>query len=131
MANQNGMTREIPRAEWQAFFDGFSQQHEGWLVTLEVLDRAMGAQIAAENLPLQGITADLTENENVIMINVGETIADHTAHAVTNPTRVQLKSDAQGAHEALEFETAEQTVTLMRFRVPALPETVDGVMTGE
>ncbi len=131
MANKNGTTREIPRAEWQDFFDGFSQQHAGWLVTLRVLDRELGAQLVAENLPLQGISADLTKNENVIMINVGETLADHIAHAVTNPTHVRLALDPRGAHEALEFETAEQTVTLMRFRVPALPETVDGIVMGE
>ena len=28
--------REIPRGEWLSFLDGFSRQHEGWLVTLEV-----------------------------------------------------------------------------------------------
>ena len=27
-------TREIPRDEWNAFFETFSKQHEGWLVIL-------------------------------------------------------------------------------------------------
>jgi len=29
-------TQEIPRAQWATFLDTFTQQHEGWLATLEV-----------------------------------------------------------------------------------------------
>jgi hypothetical protein len=36
-------TRAVPRAEWLMFFDGFSRQHAGWAVTVEVLDGAIGA----------------------------------------------------------------------------------------
>ena len=36
-------TREIPRDEWNAFFEMFSKQHEGWLVTVEVLGRDIGS----------------------------------------------------------------------------------------
>jgi hypothetical protein len=122
---QNEMTREIPHDEWTEFFDRFGQQHHEWLITIEVLDAALGAQTVAENLPLQGISADLKGNGNdVILINAGESLN----HSITNPTRVYLKSNAQGAHEAVEFETQSGTTTLLRFRVSAMPETVDGVL---
>lgn len=123
------LTREISPAEWGAFFDGFSQQHDGWLTTLELLDADMGAQILAENLPLRGISVDVKDNEHVISINVGESTSEHVNHAVQNPTHVRVKLNSEGAHEAVEFETTDRLTTLLRFRVPAPSETVDGVVT--
>ena len=37
-------TEEIPRTEWNNFFDGLSRQHKGWLATLEVFAPEIGAQ---------------------------------------------------------------------------------------
>ena len=51
--------REIPRGEWVKYLDGFSRRHEGWLVTVEVLGAEIGAQVEAQELPLEGITAEL------------------------------------------------------------------------
>jgi len=93
-----------------------------------VLDRELGAQLVAENLALQGISADAKDGEDVILINVGDTSENHVNHAVAGPTHVRLKQTAQGAHEALDIETASGATTLLRFRITALPETVDGVL---
>jgi Family of unknown function (DUF5335) len=128
MEIKNEMTREVPRNEWVNFFDGFSKQHEGWQVTLQVFDADLGAQIEAENLPLRGINADLKDDEDIIEINVGETPSSHVEHQIASPTHVRLKTNAQGADEALEIETESGTATLMQFRVAAMPETVDGVV---
>jgi len=131
MEINNGTTREIPRNEWGKFFDGFSKQHFGWQASLQVFDADLGAQIEAENLPLQGISADLKDNEDIIEINVGETPASHVEHQISDPTHVRLKQNAQGADEALEVETESGTMTLLQFRVAAMPETVDGVVMAE
>lgn len=128
---ESEITREIPRREWSEFFNGFSQQHMGWLVTLELLDRELGAQVVAENLPLRSISSDIKDGEDIILVNVGATAADHANHAVPNPTYIRLQLDDQGAHQALEIETASGATTLLRFRVTALPETLDGVASFE
>ena len=39
--------REVPRGEWAEFPDGFSRQHESWLVTVEVFGEEVGAQVEA------------------------------------------------------------------------------------
>ena len=52
------MIREIPKDEWPKFFDVFSRQHEGWLVTLEIFGNEIGAQIQERELVLGGIVAD-------------------------------------------------------------------------
>jgi len=48
-------TKEIPRNEWQEFFDIFSRQHEGWLVTLEIFGSEIGAQVEERGLAFEGI----------------------------------------------------------------------------
>jgi hypothetical protein len=40
-------TKEIPRNEWREFFDIFSRQHEGWLVTPEILGAVLPEMVDA------------------------------------------------------------------------------------
>jgi len=122
-------TREIPRDEWVAFFDSFSRQHEGWLVRLEVFGSDIGAQVEAEEMPLQGIAADLKDGEETISIIIGEAPEQHVAHSIAAPTHVRLEETEQGAQEVLQIESADGSTTLLRFRSAVLPEMVDGVVT--
>ena len=41
-------TREIPREQWIRYFDDFSKNHEGWIVTLEVIGSDIGDQEEAK-----------------------------------------------------------------------------------
>lgn len=122
------VTREIPRDEWVEFFDGFSRQHEGWLITVEVLGSELGAQVEARELRLEGISADLKGDENAISIMVGETPDDHVTHTITQPTHVRLEQTREGANEAIQIESGDGVTTLLRFRSAMLPEMVDGVV---
>src|SRR5436190_6713732 len=115
------MTREIPREEWMTFFDGFSRQHEGWLVTVEVLGGS-GAQPEAIELPLAGIVADPNGGKQSISILVGEEVDKHVTHTISNPTDVTLDETETGAHEALRITGADGLTTLVRFRSTLLPE---------
>ena len=122
-------TREIPRDEWVAFFDGFSRQYKGWLVTIEVLGSELGAQVEARELRLEGISADLKGgDEDTISIMVGETPDDHVTHTITQPTSIRLEQTQEGANEALQIESGDRVTTLLRFRSAMLPEMVDGVV---
>jgi hypothetical protein len=122
-------TREIGREEWVAFFDSFSRQHDRWLITLEVLGPEIGAQIESREQALNGITAELsTTGEDVISILVGSRSNDHVAHMVHAPSHVRLKETAEGAHEALQIESASGVTTLLRFRSAVRPEAVDGIV---
>jgi hypothetical protein len=119
-------TREIPRDEWLAFFDSFSRQHEGWLSTIEILGAQIGAQIAASEQPLAGITADL-KGSDVISILVSVPSGGHVAHMIRAPTHVHLKESAEGAHEALHIESSSGATTLLRFRASVAPGLLDGL----
>jgi hypothetical protein len=90
-------TQEIPCAEWNNFFDGFSLQHEGWLATLEVFAPDVGAQEEAHELPLEGISIDSTdENSNSISINLGRSPADHVAHTINEPETCLAGTNIEG-----------------------------------
>jgi hypothetical protein len=121
--------REIPREEWGEFLDSFSRQHEGWLVTVEVLGTEIGAQVEAEGKPLEGITAELKDDDvDSIIITVGLTPAEHVTHNITAPTHIRLEQAENGANMALQIESSEGVTTLVRLRSAMLPEMVDGVV---
>jgi hypothetical protein len=120
--------REIPRDEWVAYLDGFSRQHEGWLVTVEVLGSEVGAQVEAQGLHLRGITAELKVGEDTISITIGGKDAERVTHTITRPTHVRIEQAENGADMALQIESTDGVATLVRFRSPMLPEMVDGVV---
>ena len=122
-------TQEIPRHEWNNFFDSFSHQHDGWLATLEVLGSDVGAQEEAHELPLEGVSvASETKTAKSITISLGRTAEDHISHTITKPEHVWLEKTDDGADAALEIESEDEPKTLLRFRSPVPSEFVDGVV---
>ena len=122
-------TQEIPREDWNNFFDVFSRQHEGWLATLEVFGPDVGAQEEAHELPFEGISiASEGNGADAIAINLGKTPEDHVTHTITKPEHVWLEQTSGGANAALEIESENQNKALLRFRSTLPPEMVDGVV---
>jgi hypothetical protein len=111
--------REISKEKWLEFFDSFSRDYEGWLVTIEVLDPALGSHIEAADLTLEGISADPKGSiKDAIEIMLGETPDKHHTHIAVRPVRVWLRETPQGAPEAFEIESADGVKTLVRLRPP-------------
>ena len=122
--------REIPRGEWAEYLDSFSRQHEGWPVTVEVLGAEVGAQVEAQGLPLQGVTAELKGGEDAITVIVGGGSVERVTHAVSRPAHVRVEQSEGGADLTLQIESSDGVATLVRVR-PAVPaETADGVVSG-
>ena len=118
-------TTEVPPNEWSLFFDSFSLRHEGWLVNLEVLDLADSPlKDEASALPLEGISADEKDGENIISISIGEDGRNRLRHEIESPTSVRLVQTDDGADKALEI-TSRSGRTLLEFRIPARLDTLD------
>jgi Family of unknown function (DUF5335) len=117
----------IPKADWSAKLDEFSAIHDGWRVSLDVLTPEFGAQPEIDNVPLRGVTAELSTGDPVITIAAGWKDADQITHSIHAPTRVQLEQNDSGADVALAIEGADQSKAILRITSPAMPETVDGV----
>ncbi|HEV8712653.1 MAG TPA: DUF5335 family protein [Candidatus Binatia bacterium] len=109
------LNKEIPREQWIKFFNDFSKQHEGWIVTLEVLGSDLGDQEEVSKLPLVGVSADLKDRESRIAIIVGGRPDAHLTHVINSPKRVWLKQPEEVAHDTIAIESEDGTTTLVRF----------------
>lgn len=122
-------TKEIPESDWSAFFDSFSRQHEGWLITMEVVGTEIGAQVQGQDLTLEGITNEHNKaNGNTIITMIGARPDEHITHNIESPTQVSLSQTDEGADAVLAIKSRDNLTTLLRFRSPMLPEFVDGVV---
>jgi hypothetical protein len=110
------LTREIPRKEWVTFFNNFSRQYQGWSINLEIMEKDVGAQLEAHELPLEGIAADLKQNgKDTISIILGDAPNDHMTHKITAPTHVRVELTDKGYREALQIESEGGATTLLSF----------------
>jgi hypothetical protein len=118
----------IARTEWQSFLDGFSRRHEGWLMTLEVFQPEIGAQVEGHDLALEGLTAELGNRnggKDKIEIMIGGEPHQRVTHTVLNPVEVSLEHTEDGANHALAIKSADDAMTLLCFRPAPRPEMVD------
>ena len=115
MKAETAVGTEIPRQQWTQFFDDFSKQHEGWIVTWEVLGRDLGDQEKTTRLPLVGISADLKGRTPRIDVMVGGRLDAHVTQIIETPAHVRFRPPDQPGHEAIEVETEDGRVTLITF----------------
>ena len=108
-------TREIPREQWVRYFDGFSKNHEGWIVTLEVLGPDLGDQEEASGLPLVGLSADVKARENRIEIIVGGKPDVDVTRFIESPKSVWVKEPRTPGDETIEIESEDGIKTLLNF----------------
>lgn len=120
---------EIPREDWEEFCDSFSRQHRGGQVTIEIVPPNQARQIEIRELPLRGLTAELdTKRTDVISVMAGQDQDGHLTHTIPQVKRLRFQTTDSGAQLGVEIETNDGTLTYVRFRVPVIPETLDGVL---
>jgi hypothetical protein len=119
-------TIELSRSEWPEWLDRFTQVHVGWLVSVDVLRPDLGAQREIDNLPLIGVSADRVEPHGTLVISVGRSPTLHLTHVVHDVTRLHVERTDAGADAALQIASSDGSKTILRFRVAALPEMLDG-----
>src|SRR5258706_12678652 len=119
-------TTEIPRSEWSLFFDSFSLRHQGWLVNLDVKDNSLFKKPEADELPLEGISADVKDGEDVIAISVGREDEGLLRHAIEGATTVRLEQTPEGHDKSIEIDSKSSGKTYLQLRSVIAPEAVDG-----
>ena len=119
-------TQEIARADWAGRLNEFTAVHDGWLVSVDVLNPDIGAQRQSENLPLLGVSADRINHDGSVAISVARPGGAHFTHVIRDVKRIHIEQTSDGADAGLQIESFDGTKTILRFRVVALPETVDG-----
>jgi hypothetical protein len=120
------LTIEVPRSDWSRALNEFSAIHEGWLISLEIVSAAIGAQREITDLPLVGLTFEAT-NGGTVTVSAGRLGSAHITHTIREPHHIWIERTAAGADAALAVESADGAKTILRFRTAAVPETVDGI----
>jgi putative phosphoribosyl transferase len=121
---------ELSPEEWIPFFNSFSRQHEGWLADITI--RKEGEEkTEVRDCRLQGISSDHLSARDEIYLSFGRGQGDHITHAIKNPIKTIFQRDARGAHAGIEITSSDGTITNLRFRAAALPETLNGVLDDE
>ena len=121
-------TVELAAQDWSRALDEFSSIHEGWLISLELLDPELGAQPQINELPLVGVTAEKGPRGSTITIAAATKGGANITHIVQSPTHVRIERTDDGVDEALEIESDAGTTAILRFKTPAHPDTVDGIV---
>jgi hypothetical protein len=83
-------TAVIDRDQWPQYFDQLSQEHEGELIRLEVLDQTYGDQNEGERLPFELATYD--PRDDVVVLTAGRTDEGEPAlrHTIQHPVEVDV-----------------------------------------
>src|SRR5436190_23339991 len=117
------ITHEIPKNQWQTYFNDLGRLYAGWGVTIEVLERDLGDQPAEEGLPLQGISFETQGSDaGNILIEVGDVEPAFVTHHVDRPRSVRVVDAQPGAQTDIEIESEDGAITLVHLRPrPELP----------
>jgi hypothetical protein len=123
----------VPSEQWQAFCATFSRSHRGWLVRLWEFHTAnleAGSadthEIAVRDLELLEITTEQRQQHIDLRILLRD--ADKQVEKVIEYIlSIMQERDTDGTVNGLRIDSADERSTLLRFRVPARPETVDGL----
>jgi hypothetical protein len=117
-------TREIAPDAWAAELDGFSRQHEGWIVSITTRTPDGRVAVGAHDLPLQGVSP-VSPSSHDIAISVGDA-ANHLTHQVHDATAVRIDLTGDRANRALVIDARDGSTTSVEFRSPVRVEKVDG-----
>ncbi|MGR8933123.1 MAG: DUF5335 family protein [Gammaproteobacteria bacterium] len=131
---------EIAKNQWQSFCDGYTRQHLGWLVKVDIYDPSMSKlcrdspapslKAMAIDMAFRGIVFQSDGFRPELLINLGSGKELFT-HRLIHPTHIVSVKSAAGLHEGLLIHDRKGGIVQIRFREPANPELLDGWFTSE
>jgi hypothetical protein len=125
MGGQGMRRREIAREEWNAFFESFNGQHEGWLVGVDRFDEFLDESV--ETRHRDGALRGLQSDDGTVALAVDDRSSGHLeTESIQNPQRIVLEQSEDEIDTALEIEGAQSCI-ILRFRNLMALEMVDGI----
>jgi hypothetical protein len=115
--------REIPRRQWGAFCQQFSQDHQEWLVDVVPHGEGGSASHEAHGLPFEALTFHLDHAHEVfsIIVRNNDTPQGHAYQSVPQPCRVMIEKRGSGV--ILHIDSDDGSSTIIRFHRVATPDT--------
>src|SRR5947208_3804263 len=114
-------SQEIARQNWTHELDMFSQEHDGWIVSVRVVDGEGREQTEVRTLPLHGVSVDDPQQTRVA-ITVGHNGQDHFTHEISKPVRIVVERTETGADRGLSIRAADGSTTSVEFLSPTRPD---------
>lgn len=105
-------TKQLEKTVWKTYFDSVSKILDGKYVEIEVAALNIGDQIAAEWLPLFGITYDPHDDLIAIM-------AEGLDHMIRRPREIFIESEGVDLL-SMEVIDSDGISRIVRFREPLL-----------
>jgi len=105
---------ETDRTQWEPELNRLTKEHEGRLITIEVLDRTYGDLEEAERLPFA--YADYDRKDDAVIIGVGGKSGAYPVvlrHMIPTPSKVVI--DDRPESPALLVADSDGTTTLIAF----------------
>jgi hypothetical protein len=108
----------VPKSEWRAFFDRVSKGMVGKRAEIEVASLDLGDQIAAEWIPLLGITYDTRDDALDVVL-------DRSNHVIQHPREIFVEEGTEGV-ASVAVTDGNGAHQLIRLKRPlALPATAE------
>jgi len=105
-------TINLKRERWQGYFESVSGSLEGKQAFVEVAGLPLGDQVAAEWIPLQGITYD--HKDDIVDLSLGD-----LDHIIRRPTAIHVLTEGSGVR-SIEVVDAEGMQHIVRLREPLM-----------
>ena len=114
---------EIPSSSWYESLESLTKQHEGDVVTIEVLSLDLGDEYEAEKVPFAYIEYD--SHDDALKVAVGGRDGRYPVvlrHTVEHPQRIVVFTPAPGEESTVAVTGSDGVQTLITFHHrPALP----------
>jgi Family of unknown function (DUF5335) len=116
-------TAVVDRSAWPTFFDSLTDDQEGMLITIEIVDQTVGDQFQVERKPFLTSTYDPRDDVVVVTVELnGDNPPTVLRHLITNPSEVDLTVPTPGM-TSVRVLPADGPANLLHFAPkPALPE---------
>jgi len=114
-------TPTVDRSEWVTLLDRLTKEHEGELVSIELLDPTYGDLHEAERLPFAYLTYD--PRDDVVIVAVGGRSGRYPVvlrHIISHPSEVSA-AEGRPAGVAVRVIDAEGTPTIVSFFPDSVP----------
>jgi hypothetical protein len=114
-------TKQINVANWRPTLNALSRSYAGAIVSIEIVGGEVGAEAEVRDQPLGGITSD----PSGVTVQIEKRDGIRLEHHVTHPQKVRVVETDEGALIAVEIEDTEGLHSLVRFRSPMRPDSLD------
>ncbi|HEU5090221.1 MAG TPA: DUF5335 family protein [Roseiflexaceae bacterium] len=104
--------QDAQRETWVALLDDFTRQFAGRSARLEVVGQSGKQNVVADNVPFDGISADLHDGEDNVSIILLPPGGAALNHVVDNVQRVNVDS-LNGQAARVEIQASNGTTTVL------------------